>query len=129
MPFVVEADSEVGAVIVRLGRDFSLQTEATRFRAELHQALDTQQNPVALIFDIRDASLSSRDMLISTDSESQRLLRHPNIRESVVVTDDALVQIAAKGVNSMSFGFIKVRTFPTLEDALEYARQGTLAGQ
>jgi hypothetical protein len=123
MSFHVEEDASSSAVIVHLAKDFSLQEEALAFRHEVREALEAQPNPVALVFDLRYATISSKDLLTSTDAESQAILRHEHVREAIVITDDILVQMAAKGVNSLSFGFIKVRTFPTLEEALDYAKK------
>ncbi|MCA9913994.1 MAG: hypothetical protein KC496_11620 [Anaerolineae bacterium] len=126
MSFNVEQHPSSRAVVVILQQDFSMQTEYAEFRAQVRAALDEHSQPTTLIFEVRDASLTSKDLLVATDGDSQDLLRHPNIRETIVVTEDMLVQIAAKGVNSFSFGYIKVRTFPTLEAALAYAEESSI---
>lgn len=126
MSFHVEVRNDSMAIVVDLASDFNLQSEVQAFRAALHEALGTQTKPVVLIFDTRTVNISARDVLVATDSDSQNILRHPNIREVVVVTNDVLVQIAAKGVNSFSFGYIKVHTFPTLEAALAYAEESSI---
>lgn len=123
MSFTVEQDAAARTVIVILNQDFNLQTESSQFRSQVREALDSQSQPIPLIFDTRTASISARDLLVATESESQDLLRHANIRETIVITNDVLVQMAAKGVNSFSFGFINVRTFKTLEEALAYVQE------
>jgi len=120
MTFTVETDAH--AVIVVFASNFNLQREAEALREALWDALDAQAKSVALIFDTSDAKISAKDLIISTDDVSRSLLQHENVRETIVITDDALVKMAARGMNSVSFGFIKVSTYPTLRDALSYLR-------
>ncbi len=48
--------------------------------------------------------------------------RHPNLRQVLLVTQDNLTRIAAKGMNSELFGNMNIAVFTTLDDALAHAR-------
>lgn len=48
------------------------------------------------------------------------LLHHPKIIESLVVTTDAAVSMAARSINSSIFGYLKLKIFTTLDQALAY---------
>ncbi len=80
--------------------------------------------PFIHIVDITNAqfTLDSLTTVINQGSRQIKTLRHPLVKEVVVVTNSTLAAMAARGMNSPIFGHIKTRTCKTLEEALEYAR-------
>jgi len=47
-------------------------------------------------------------------------LHHPNIIETLVITADPFILMAARTINSYVFGNVKLKTFTTLDEALSY---------
>lgn len=126
MPYNVYVDESAGAIVAHFGEQFDYNRDMPTLREEIADALDAQQEPVALVFDLVGAHLSSGDILEGTNvggRSEKGVLRHEKAREILLVTQDTFLQLAAKGVNSFSFGFIKVRSFANLQEALDYARE------
>jgi len=126
MPYKVYTDEAAGAVVAHFGDQFEYQRDMPPLREAIADELEARPEPVALIFDVKGVHLSSQDILAGADTSGRSekgLLRHEKAREIILVTQDTFLQLAAKGVNSFSFGFIKIRSFPTLEQALDYARE------
>jgi hypothetical protein len=92
--------------------------------SEAMQALDSAQEPLYYITDLLNVpkSLSLSDLIWGANYAARTTLRHPNIKEYLVVTESSLVSLAMKGLSSEAFGKVSVRLFATREDALAYAR-------
>ena len=92
------------------------------------ELLDSLDNPVFWILDMRQAKLGL-EQLISSASMMTRgerpLWKHPMIRQTVIVSNASMIQLAAKGLNSDIFGNIAVKVFGTTEEAVDYARSNT----
>ena len=48
--------------------------------------------------------------------------RHPMNRETILVSQETVVKLAVKGVASAAFGYMKIKLFETLDEALEYIK-------
>lgn len=100
--------------------------------AIITEALDQQTEPVFLISDVREITMSLEDIIqvMSAIARGQNpMVRHPNIRDYVtVLAADRLIRMATKGLESATFGKISVHMFDTLEDALAYCRRQIAGG-
>ena len=92
---------------------------------QLYSILDRVSEPVFLILDVSKAEIDLDEILHGASSAyrgSNPIFRHPNIRQILQVSDNPAFEMAARGLNSESFGSVKVELFHTLKEALEYAR-------
>lgn len=92
---------------------------------ELLSLLDSLPEPVTLIFDLTNFKASFQDMLLGIKTSSTgetSLMRHPKIKQYLSVTDSKALQMIAKGMDTVTFGNIKITVFPTLDEALAHAR-------
>jgi len=91
---------------------------------KLFDLMDRQSQPVVLVFNMLRASLSLDDLIQGANvaARQKALYSHPMLRENVIVTQSRLIDLALKGLNSATFGHIKVKVLKTLDDALAYAR-------
>jgi hypothetical protein len=87
--------------------------------------LDGQPQPVLYIVNVLEATFSLDDLItgINVAARQRKLFQHPNLRETIVVTQDWAMDLALKGMSAPIFGGVKIRTFKALDEAVEYARE------
>lgn len=94
----------------------------------MSELLDAQPAPVYLVLNLMGLKITLDD-LIKTSSQSARgegaLLHHPKIIETlVVISGDTMMMLSAEGLRSSeTFGHARIRTFDTVDQALEYCYQ------
>lgn len=99
--------------------------------ADVRALLDEAQEPTFYILDISRLKLSLNDVIVGANTGARGetpLWHHPMIKELVTVSADGLVQLAAKGLSSLTFGNLHIRVFGTLDEAVEYCRVNAVAG-
>lgn len=119
-------------IIIQTIRSDSSVAEVPDSMGSMRQLLEAGETPLFVIYDVSQASFGLQDILSGSNeaSRSERpLLKHPNIRETLVVSTSDLVKMAARGMNSPIFGNIALKVFDTLEEALAYCRQQDPEGQ
>lgn len=87
--------------------------------------LDNATEPLFVIADMRDYHITMDEMLFGANygaRGSSSTWRHPNIRETAVVSSNSIMQAVIKGLDSATFGHMKVKVFPTVDEALSYVR-------
>ena len=112
-------------IIAALQADFKIANDWEEFISKLMALLDDQPEPVFYISDLRQASFSFDDLLTGTNLAtrgSSAVLKHPNVRENLVITTSSMLKLAAKGLNSVTFGNIDVKVFDSVEEALAYCQ-------
>lgn len=112
-------------ILVSLFKDYNIVQDLPKSGAEGIALLDEQTTPVFYVIDIRELQLDVNDVIdganLASGSEGA-LYRHPMIREALFVTEQEIVAMGVKGLDSVPFGNVKARVFKTVEDALAYAR-------
>jgi hypothetical protein len=112
-------------IIIQTIRSDSSATEVPDSMSTMRELLESADTALFVIYDVSHASFGVQDILSGSNeaSRSERpLLKHPNIRETLVVSTSDLVKMAARGMNSPIFGNIALKVFDTLEEALTYCR-------
>jgi hypothetical protein len=97
------------------------------FYEEDAASLDAESAPIYYILDIQQMTMGINDVLQSAQNTPAqlRLLKHPKIIETLVITKSRLIELAARGMNSPLFGSVTMKTFSNPEAALDYVRQQT----
>lgn len=105
--------------------------EMAKSVADTIALIDQQPEPVFLILDLMTLSLDLSDTLAATTMTSRGdnpMLHHPNLRETVFVTTDPMMQHSVRAMaGSPTFGFARVSYVESVEDAITYCRK-KLAG-
>lgn len=117
-------------VIWAFTEEYSPKAHMAAANEDALSIFESAAEPVIIIADLRDFKLTIDEMLFGANfgaRGSSSAWRHPNIRETVVISSSPLVQMAIKGLDSATFGHMKIKVVATLEDALEYARNRTAA--
>ncbi len=118
-------------VVAHLHADFSLANETQSSIVETRRVLDSVDEPIFYILDLSNLTINIHDLISGTNSSSRGedpLWHHPNIREFLVVSQSKLIQLAAAGLNSVSFGNLEAKMFGSLDEALAYCREQIRAG-
>ncbi len=117
-------------VVVTLKEGYNVMVDAPESSQAGITVLNSLDEQVFWILDMRALQLDL-DLLIQGAAQTalnpNSIYRHPNIREVLFVFDRItdVVEMAAEGLNSERFGYIKARVFASVEEALAYARANT----
>lgn len=112
-------------VIVTIFKDYSIARDMPLSDAEGRILLETLDEPVFYITDITRFTPSMDDLLLGANRGARGedpMWHHPKIREMVFVSPSTLIHVAAKGMNTVTFGNLKVQVFRTVDEALAYCR-------
>lgn len=92
---------------------------------EVYNALETAQTPLYHIVDTRNLRMTFNDIINSIQigiKGGKATLKHPNLRQLIVISQSKAIAMATKGLNNVTFGNINTLVFESLEDALSYVR-------
>lgn len=120
MSYSLELVAEKQAVVMTWHQDFSFMEEGMQFEAELRALLDSVEEPVWFIGDVRAAPITMDELLAASSAAARGedpVFLHPNIKGRISVTKDELMKKAAEGLDSAAFNFIKSYTARTREEA------------
>jgi hypothetical protein len=125
MGFNYEKLPDDGIIIVTYHEDYDVRLHAAASIEEGTKLLDAAQTPTFLVIDATAVSIDLDDLISSASlaTRQTRFFTHPIIREILLVTRSKLISLAAKGLDSVAFGHVKIRVFDTRDNALAYVRQ------
>lgn len=113
-------------LIVTLDRTLDVQAEFQQVVAIVRALLDASPEPVFCITEVSEEMRPDPLDLTAGANVLARgeapLFRHPMIRQLIVVTTDLLLRTAVRGFNSEVFGYLDIKLFETLDEALAYCR-------
>jgi hypothetical protein len=113
-------------LVATLDTTFSVTRDMSTVISQATQILDSVEQPVFYIVDVRQMRVTFEDLVASTNASARgdsSYLHHPNIRELIVVSTDRLVTLGVKGLQAPVFGIGALSVFGTLEEALAYCRE------
>ena len=124
--FTVEKYEHEPIVLVTYLEEWNSQADVKAATSAVLALLAAAEEPVFYIVDMTIEPKFKLDDLLTITSQLTRtstaLLKHPNMLEHLLVTRNAVMKLAAKGLSSDAFGGIRGHTFETLDEALAYAR-------
>lgn len=104
---------------------FSLKEDVDSYIGEVQALFDELGAGFFYVNDTRDLQVKIfQDLLVAVNKATRGLgsvLRHPGLKEYILITTDTLIQLSAQGLRSGIFGGIPVTVFESMEEALEYA--------
>ena len=105
--------------------DFNFKTDIKAFIEEIEVILDAQSAPIYLVHEFQDTKLSLSDIISGASMASRgeaSVFHHDMVTQVIFVTQSRTLQLAAKGLNTVSFGNVDVKVFETLDEALDFIR-------
>lgn len=115
---------ELPLYIRTLNSDFDPSREFTPMLEEHLATLDAQTKPVYLLNDLRLFRPGFDELLgmIGSGRKYTSLTNHAMLIESLYIVPDRFIELAIKGMTTVTFGNLRVRPFGTLEEAVAYVR-------
>jgi hypothetical protein len=124
----VEALPDDPVILMSLAKDALITEDMANSGAEIRALLDQADGPMFVIMDMRELSINLNDIILGSNLGTrgeEPLSRHPNIGEMIFVSSNAMVKLAVKGLNTVTFGNLEARVFDSVGDALIYVRSQT----
>jgi hypothetical protein len=124
-PYTVDLVPNEPIILEVLGEDYQTAKHLLSSIGEINQQLDAARDPLILIMDLRQAPMGLDDIIAGANAATRMsgMLKHPKLRRSIIVSDNRMMELAARGMNTPIFGHIKMEVSKTLEEAMEMARQ------
>ena len=127
MSFKVEKVSGEPIIVAIMYEDYDLAQELHPSNAAAAKILEEHNESMTLIVDLR-CNLNLEEMMIGAAGTSRgeaSLYHDPRLRGVVYVTTNPAIQLGLKGLNSEAYNYLKIPSFETLGDALDYVRGRT----
>ncbi|MBI5961286.1 MAG: hypothetical protein HY866_21285 [Chloroflexi bacterium] len=124
MSFKVEQISGEPIITITLYPDFNFSEENALSVQAMLDLLNAASQPSFLLIDMQ-ASPDLGQIVVGADLATRGpnpLMHHKNVRQVLVATTDDLIAQVSRGLASQLFGHVNIEVFPTMNDALRYAR-------
>jgi hypothetical protein len=128
MSYSFETLDDNHIIIMTMHDDFDMAQEIQAAIKEGHALVEALPAPLVYITDVRALHFSNLNELLEAANAvrfinpDERVSRHPKVLKSLAVISSRVIQAAAKGLNSVSFGHMEITMYPTLEETLVKAR-------
>lgn len=112
-------------ILVTIFEDYSIARDMPKSDQEGRALLETFDRPGYFITDITRLKPTVDDLIQGSNRGARGddpLWKHPLVREMIFVSSSPFIQVAAKGMNTVTFGNLSVQVFKTVEEALVYCR-------
>ncbi len=133
MSYSLDALDDGHIIFFTMHQDFDMSVDMPDYLQKCYALVDNGPDRIIVITDAREMKTKSfEDVIQGANSirspEAQRISHHPKVIKNLTVITNKVVQMAMKGLNSASFGFLELTLFETQEEAIGYARK-VLSGQ
>ncbi len=128
MDFQITVLPDHPIIVFQPSAQFKLKEALPVMIEQATTVLDTQPQPTFYIADMRKARIHIDDLLLSLTKVAfgkQPFLRHPNIREILIVTHNPLIRKAVGSLASGMYGDLALQIFSNYDSALAYAVQAS----
>ena len=125
MPHYLEKHPTLPIIIRRYDDSLDVSQVDPEILNQDSDLINAQNQKVYYLLDIRDLHLGLDELLKAGNMASRKEgnLSNPNIIETLVVVPNRLLEMAAQGLRTATFGHMRVRAFRSVEDALEYVQK------
>ncbi len=112
-------------LILSYSSDYRARTDGVASIEEGTKLLEAEEQPVFLIIDFSRATIGLDDVIAGATIGTRQtgFATHPKIRETLLVTQSRMLSLAARGLDSVTFGHVKIKTFDSRDAAIAYARK------
>ena len=125
MNYKVEVLPDVPVVLLSMFEQYSFATDDLEADKEIIAILEESDEPMFFVVDTTRRPLSLEDVIHAANKDARGedpLFHHLKMRGLIVVTTSDMVRLAARGLNTITFGNVNARAFKTLDEALDYVR-------
>lgn len=123
MSYSLEKYPDEPIVVLTLPADYDVQQDVPHLIQDMAKIFGSLTQPVAFVTDLTTFKLAIQDIIVGINTMVKDNQRYRDlIRENVAVTQNPAVRSVIKGLDTNTFGNIKMSVFNTLEEALAYVR-------
>jgi hypothetical protein len=125
MPHKIEKHPTLPVVIRRYDSNLDVSQVDPEIQDEDSMVINALSQKVYYLLDVRDLHLGLDELMKAGNMASRKEgnLSNPNIIETLIVVPNRLLEMAAQGLRTASFGHLRVRPFRSMEEALAYVEQ------
>ena len=126
MPFTLEKRNDVNVVIATFDAEFQGEDQIKAYAKDSRELYDGLDSPVYLIIDCTDLNFSFNDVMTMIKDGvlgEHTIVNHPMNKGISLITDKRFYQMAAKGLNTASFGNLQIEIFKTVDEAIAWVRE------
>lgn len=125
MSFSIKVLPNEPIIVATFHDGFSIAEHMSQAEAETRAILDQTHKSYYDIIDISGWNITFEQVLQLTNAGAlgiDSILRHPQIRRIIIITNNQMVMTAAAGLRSELFGNLDILTFDTMDTALTWCR-------
>lgn len=121
----IEKHPTLPVIIRRYDKNLDVSQVDPELGNQDSEIINSLEEKVYYLIDIRELHLGLEDLLKAGNMASRKEgnLSNPNVIETLIVVPNRLMEMAAQGLRTATFGHMRVRPFRTMEDALAYVQQ------
>jgi len=125
MPHHIEKHPTLPIIIRRYDDSLNLAQVDAAILEQNAQLINSQSQKIYYLIDVREMHVGLDDLLKAGGLAAQKEgnLTNPNIIETLIVVPNRLMEMAAQGLRTATFGHLRVRAFRSMEAAFEYVQQ------
>jgi hypothetical protein len=104
---------------------FKLGADMIPMIQDIRTILDTANSKHLIIFDLQHATFGLDDIISVANIVNRpeiSVADHPQVAGMIVVSTNKVIALGAKGMNTPAFKNFSLPLFPTLDEAVAYAR-------
>jgi hypothetical protein len=124
-PYTIEQIGDLPVVLLTVDAHYDVQRDMPHSRVELVQVLNTMDEPVFYILDLRNLSASFDDIMAAASMGARgegASWHHPKLRDLLWVTNANIIKASAEGLKSDTFGNVTIKLFGSTDEAIAYAQ-------
>ncbi|MBN2304760.1 MAG: hypothetical protein JXQ72_09805 [Anaerolineae bacterium] len=124
--YTVQKLPDESIVIITTHEGYDPSQHVTEAAKAVNRVLDKVSGPVVFIQDLTSVKTDMDDIMVAADTTGRgdaAPFHHANIGEIITVTQDPILRRVFEGMQTDTYGNIKMVILDTLDEALAYARQ------
>lgn len=126
-PYRVEILPENLAVVVHYHDSFSMTMDLPFLNEELIQVFNNLTEKHYMILNWNpNIKVAIQEVIVAASMVARgdnASLKHPNVIETIAISEDKMIQLASKGINSEMFDFTKTYICETWDEAMAYIEE------
>lgn len=126
MPYSIELREDLASIVAMISEDFDIYGELPTFCQKIYEILDQSAQPLHYVCETNGNGMTNFEELVAAINMLVRgdypFANHKNFIELVLVTNDQLSEMAVRGMQSDTFGNVKVAVFSDMQSAFEHVQ-------
>lgn len=132
MAYTIKHFEDEPILMMTIHSEYRVSEHQANSDADARAILDTVDAPQYVITDLTALHFSLDDIIRGTNTATltqDAVWKHPNIKKLIFVSPKRIIHLAAKGLNSASFGSLQAYIFNTVDEAIMWIRNDIATSQ